>query len=119
MMVLEHSKTRGKVSNNVVLETEKDKDSAEKEVHELTRQIQPKRSHTHDDGGDFHDMITEVDNWDLSVHRRETTHVQNRRNVSLGSLHDQPRQTRGTCVSDEGRDRESVDSEAISLLSYT
>jgi hypothetical protein len=36
-------------------------------------------------------MLAEVDNWDLSVHRREATRVQNRRNVELGSLQDQPK----------------------------
>ena len=28
-----------------------------------------------------------IDNWDLRVHLRESTRVQNRRNVQLGSLH--------------------------------
>ena len=37
------------------------------------------------------DMYAEVDEWDLRDFRRETTHVQTRRNVSLGSLHDQPK----------------------------
>ena len=59
----------------------KGKDTAEKSVDEQTRQLQPKRSHTHDDAGDAHEMIAEVDNWDLNVHRRETTCVQNLRNV--------------------------------------
>jgi hypothetical protein len=35
-------------------------------------------------------MLSEVDNWDLSVHRRETTPDQNRRNVEVGSLDNQP-----------------------------
>ncbi len=34
-------------------------------------------------------MIAEVDNWDLIVHRREATRVQNRRNVEVGSLDNQ------------------------------
>ena len=55
-------------------------------MEELKRQMQPKRSHTHDDAGDDHEMLTEVDNWDLIVHRRETTCVHNRRNVQVGSL---------------------------------
>ncbi len=70
--------------------TEKEKDTAEKEVEELKRQLQPKRAHTHD-AGDDHEMLAEVDNWDLSVHHREATRVQNRRNVTLGSLQDQPK----------------------------
>ncbi len=36
-------------------------------------------------------MLAEVDNWDLSVHRREATRVQNRRNVQVGSLENQPK----------------------------
>ena len=65
----------------VALETEKEKDDA---VEELKRQLQPMRARTHD-AGDDHEMITEVDNWDLNVHHRETTRVPNRRNVTLGS----------------------------------
>ena len=34
-------------------------------------------------------MISEVDNWDLSLNR-EATRVQNRRNVEVGSLDNQP-----------------------------
>ena len=45
--------------------------------------------HTHVDTGDTHEILTEVDNWDLRDHRREATRVQNRRNVELGSLHNQ------------------------------
>ena len=44
------------------------------------------RAHTHDDAGDAHEMLTEVDNWDLSVHHRETTHVKTRRNVQVEVL---------------------------------
>ena len=40
-------------------------------------------------------MIVEVDNWDLIVHRREATRVQNRRNVTPGSLQDQPKSRTG------------------------
>ena len=85
MIQHEQVKTRAKTTNKFALETEKEKDTAENEVEELKRQLQPKRAR------DVHEMITEVDNWDLSVHRREATRVQNRRNVSLGSLHDQPK----------------------------
>ena len=42
------------------------------------------------DAGDAHEVITEVDNWDLIVHRREATRVQNRRNVQVGSRENQP-----------------------------
>ena len=71
--------------------------ASEKAVEELKRQLQPKGARTCDDAGDAHEMIAEVDNWDLSVHRREVTRVQNpgRRNVTLGSLHDQPKPRTG------------------------
>ena len=46
-------------------------------MEELKRQLQPKRARTHD-AGDAHEMLAEVDNWDLSVNRREATRVQNR-----------------------------------------
>jgi hypothetical protein len=46
---------------------EKEKDTVEKTVEELKRQFQPKRTHTDDDVGDAHDLITEFDNCDLST----------------------------------------------------
>jgi hypothetical protein len=88
------AKTRAKTTNKLALEAEKEKDAVEKTVEELKRQIQPKRSPTHDTSDD-HEMIAEVDNGDLSVHRQEATRVQNRRNVALGSLHDQPKPLTG------------------------
>ena len=90
-MQLGQAKNRAEAANKVALEAEKEKDAAEKEVEELKRQLQPKRARAHDDAGDAHEMPAEVDNWDLIVHRREETHVQHRRNVTLGSLHDQPK----------------------------
>jgi hypothetical protein len=75
MMQLEQAKTRAKSTNKVSLQSEKEKDTAEKEVEELKRQLYPKRTHTHDDPGEAHEMLVEVDNWDLIVHRRETTRV--------------------------------------------
>jgi hypothetical protein len=57
--------------------------------------LHPKRVHTDDDPGegirDAHEILTDVDNWDLKVHRREATHVENRRNVEVGSLENQPK----------------------------
>jgi hypothetical protein len=47
MMKLEQVKVRAKTSNKVALESEKEKDAAETDVHE---------------------MITEVDDWDLRDH---------------------------------------------------
>ena len=70
-MQLRQAKTRAEAANKVALEAEKEKDAAEKEVEELKRQMQPKRSHTHDDAGDAHTMLGEVDNWDLSVYQSD------------------------------------------------
>jgi hypothetical protein len=36
----------------------------------LKRQLHPKRARTHDDAGDAHEMLAEVDNWDLRDHRQ-------------------------------------------------
>jgi hypothetical protein len=85
MMKLEQAKARAKTANKVALETEKEKDTAEKAVEELKRQLQPKRALTDDNAGDAHDLLIEFDNCDLSDHRRERTRVQNRRNVQVGS----------------------------------
>jgi hypothetical protein len=65
MMQLEQAKTRAKTANKLALETEKEKDAAEEAVEELKRQLQSKRPHTHDDAGDAHEVLAEVDNWDL------------------------------------------------------
>jgi hypothetical protein len=48
-----------------------------------------------EDASDDHEMFAEVDNWDLRDHRWETTRVQNRRNVELGSLHNQQKPRTG------------------------
>ena len=99
MMKLEQAKARAKTANKVALEAEKEKDAAEKEVEELKRQLQPKRARTDDDAGDAHDLLAEVDNWDLRDHRREETRVQNRRNVQVGSRinQQQPRPGKDGC----------------------
>ena len=49
MMKLEQAKALVKAANKVALETEKEKDVVEKTVEELKRQLQPKRTHNHDD----------------------------------------------------------------------
>ena len=38
-----------------------------------------------DDAGDAHEMLAEVENWDLRDHRQQATRVQNRLNVKVGS----------------------------------
>ena len=75
MIQLEQTYTHAKATNKVSLETEQEKDTAEKSMEELKRQMQPKRARTHDNAGE---ILAEVDNnWDLIVHRRETTRVKN------------------------------------------
>jgi hypothetical protein len=72
-----------------VLETKNQRDDLHNEIEQIEEQLQPKRTHTHDDAGDAHEILAEVDDWDLRDHHREATRVQNRRNVELGSLHNQ------------------------------
>ena len=65
-------------------------------MEELKRQLYPKRARTHDDAGDAHEMLAEVDNWDLRDHRQQATRVQNRRNVQVGSRNNQSKPHTGT-----------------------
>ncbi len=69
MMQLEQAKSRAEATNKLVLEAEKERDAAEKAVEELKRQLHPRRARTDDDAGDAHEMLAEVDNWDLRDHR--------------------------------------------------
>jgi hypothetical protein len=96
MMKLEQAKARAKTANKVVLEAEKERDAAETEVEELKRQLQPKRARTDDAAGDAHEMLANVDNWDLRDHRQQETRVQNRRNVQVGSHQNQTKPRTGT-----------------------
>ena len=77
--------------NKSVLQSKKERDKSHNQLDLIEVQLQGKREYTHDDTGDDHDIHTEVDEWDLRDFRRETTRVQNRPNVTLGSLHDQPK----------------------------
>jgi hypothetical protein len=80
------------IVNKLVLKAEKERDKFHKELEYIEMQLHwDKRELTHDDTGDDHDMDTEDDEWDLRDFNRETTRVQNRRNMTLGSLHDQPK----------------------------
>jgi hypothetical protein len=81
--------------NKTTLETEKTRDELHNQIDQIELRLHPKRSHTHEDAGDAHEMLAEVDNWDLRVHHRETTRVQNRRNVEVGSLDNQPKSHTG------------------------
>jgi hypothetical protein len=58
--------------------------------------MQPKRPRTDDDAGDAHEVIAEVENWDLRDHRQQATRMQNRRNVQLGSRQNQAQPRTGT-----------------------
>jgi uncharacterized membrane protein YccC len=95
MMQLEQAKSRTEAANKLALEEEKERDAAENAVEELKRQLHPKRAHTHDDAGDTHEVLAEVDNWDLRDHRQQTTRVQNRRNVQVGSRNNQSKPRTG------------------------
>ncbi len=55
MIQLEQAESRSETANNLVLETEKERNTAEKAMEELKRQLHPKRVHTHDDAGDAHE----------------------------------------------------------------
>ncbi len=50
----------------------------------------------YDDAGVAHEMLAEVDDWDLRDHRQQATRVQNRRNVQVGSRKNQPKTRTGT-----------------------
>jgi hypothetical protein len=47
------------------------------------------------DAGDAHEMLADVDYWDLSDHCQQATRVQNRRNVQVGSRKNQPKSHTG------------------------
>ena len=68
-------------ANKAALETEKQRDELHTQIEEIEEELQPKRARSDADAGDAHEILAEVDNWDLSDHRREGTRVQNRRNV--------------------------------------
>jgi hypothetical protein len=96
MMKLQQAKSRAEAANKLTLEEVEERDAAEKAVEELKRQLHPKRAHTHDDAGDAHEMLTEVDNWDLRDHCQQATRVENRRNVQVGSRNNQSKSRTGT-----------------------
>ena len=76
---------RAAQANKVVLEAEKERDELHTQIEEIEDQLQPKRARSDADAGDAHEILAEVDNWDLRDHRRDGTRVQNRRNVQVGS----------------------------------
>jgi hypothetical protein len=78
-------------ANKAALEAEKVRDELHNQIEQIEQRLHPKRAHTDDDAGNAHEMLAEVDNWDLRVHHREAMRVQNRRNVEVGSLENQPK----------------------------
>ncbi len=56
--------------NKAALEAEKERDELHSQIEQIEEQLHPKRTHTDDDAGDAHEMIAEVDNWDLRDHRQ-------------------------------------------------
>ena len=76
-------------TNKTALEAEKARDELHNQIQQIEEQLQPKRTRTDDDAGDAHEMLAEVDNWDLRDHRQQATRVENRRNVQVGSRKNQ------------------------------
>jgi hypothetical protein len=94
MMKLEQVNARAKTANKVALEAEKERHAAETAVEELKRQLQPKRARTDDDAGDAHEMLVNVDNWDLSHgkikgharhHARQGAHIDRKNHLGNAS----------------------------------
>ena len=75
---------RAAEANKSALEAEKERDELHNQIEQIEEQLHPKRARTHDDAGDAHEMLAEVENWDLRDHRQQATRVQNRRNVQVG-----------------------------------
>ena len=82
---------RAAEANKAALEAEKERDELHNQIEQIEEQLHPKRARTDDDAGDAHEMLAEVDNWDLRDHRQQATRVQNRRNVQVGSRKNQPK----------------------------
>ncbi len=92
---LKFIQARAAQTNKAGLEAEKPRDELHNQIEQIEEQLQPKRARTHADAGDAHEMLAEVDNWDLRDHRREGTRVQNRRNVQVGSRDNQQKPRTG------------------------
>ena len=93
---------RAAEANKATLESEKERDELHNQIEQIEEQLQPKKARTHADAGDAHEMLAEVDNWDLrdqATHvqnRQQATRVQNRRNVQVGSHMNQAKPHTGT-----------------------
>ena len=66
---------RASQANKAALEVEKARTELYNQIEQIEQWLHPKRAHTDGDSGDAHEKLTEVDNWDLRVHRREATRV--------------------------------------------
>jgi hypothetical protein len=86
------------IANKVALEAEKARDERHNQVEQIEQRLHPKRARSHDDAGDAHEMLTEVENWDLRDHRQQATRVQNRGLPPRGSEASTGRRTRGAAV---------------------
>jgi hypothetical protein len=87
---------RAVIDNKAALEAEKARDELHNQIEHIEEQMHPKRVRTDDDAGDAHEMLAEVENWDLRDHRQQATRVQNHRNVQVGSLQNQAKPRTGT-----------------------
>jgi hypothetical protein len=76
-----------KAVKKVALEAEKDNDAAQKEVQELQRVMEPKRTRTNATTANDHEECDEQSSGDMDIadYRRETARIQKRRSVALGS----------------------------------
>jgi len=86
---------RAAQANKAALEAEKARDELHNQIQQIEEQLQPKRARTDDDAGDAHEILAEVDNWDLRDHRQQATRVQNRRDVQVGSRDNQQKPRTG------------------------
>ncbi len=86
-----------KASKKVALEAEKDNDTAQKEVQELQRVMEPKRARTNATTGNDHEECDEQSSGDMDIadYRRESARIQKRRSVALGSREDLPTPQKG------------------------
>jgi hypothetical protein len=64
---------RAAQANKAALEAEKARDELHNQIEQIEQRLHPKRARSHDDAGDAHEMLAEVDNWDLRVHRQQAT----------------------------------------------
>jgi hypothetical protein len=62
---------RAVIANKAALEAEKARDELHNQIEQIEQRLHPKRARSHEDGdGDAHEMLPEVDDWDLRVHRQ-------------------------------------------------